>query len=99
MKSVSLIPPLQSEHVQRSLFPELHASAFDPVSSVRLSRTGHRMRALGLAPPQGRNLDLKERSERETQTQGPRGEKTDCLSEAYQAMVGYMHSQASDNWY
>ncbi|KAJ4943357.1 hypothetical protein JOQ06_005860, partial [Pogonophryne albipinna] len=62
MKSVSLIPPLQSEHVQRSLFPELHASAFDPVSSVWLSRTGHRMRALGLAPPQGRNLDLKERT-------------------------------------
>ncbi|KAK5869525.1 hypothetical protein PBY51_024234 [Eleginops maclovinus] len=66
---------------------------------MRLSRTCHRMRALDLAPPQGRNLDLKERSERETQTQGPQGEKTDCLSEAYQATVGYMHSQASENWY
>lgn len=96
---MSLIPPLQSEHIQSFLFPKLNASAFDPVSSARLSRTGHRMRALGLAPPQGRNLDLKERSERETQTPGPRGEETDCLSEAYQAVEGYMHSQASENWY
>lgn len=30
---------------------------------------------------------------------GPRGEETDCLSEAYQAIVGYMHSQAFENWY
>lgn len=77
---VSPIPPFQSEHVQGLLFPELYASAFDPVSSVRLPRTGHRMRALGLAPPQGRNLDLKERSEWETQTRGPQREETDCLS-------------------
>ena len=51
------------------------------------------------SPPQGRNLDLKERSERETQTPGPRGEETDCLSEAYQDMEGYMHSEASENWH
>lgn len=98
-KLVSLIPHLQSEHVQSFLFPELNASAFDPVSSERLSRTGHWMRALGLASPQGRNLDLKEGSEEETQTLGPWGEKTDYLSGAYQAMEGYMHSQASENWY
>lgn len=48
-KLVSLVPPLQSEHVQSFLFPELHASPFDPVGSAWLSRTGHRMRALGLA--------------------------------------------------
>lgn len=57
------------------------------------------MRALGLASPQGKNLDLKERSEKETQTPGPWGEEADCLSGAYQAMESYMHSQASKNWY
>lgn len=70
-KLVKLIPLLQSEHVQSFSFPELNASAFDPASSVRLSWKGHRMRALDLAPPQGCNLDLKERLERETQTPGP----------------------------
>lgn len=70
-KLVKLIPLLQSEHVQRFLFPELNASAFDPASSVRLSWKGHRMRALDLAHPQGCNLDLKERLGRETQTPGP----------------------------
>lgn len=96
---MSLIPPLQSEHVKRFLFPKLNASAFDPVSSEQLSRTGHRMRALGLASPQGGNLDLKARSARKTQTLGAWGEETDCLSGAYQAVEGYMHSQASENWY
>lgn len=83
----------------RALFPVLNTSAFDPVSTAQLSWTGHQMRALGLASPQGRNLDLKERSERETQIPGPWGEETDCLSEAYQSMEGYMHSQASEEWY
>lgn len=94
-----LIPPLQSEHVESFLFPQLNASAFDPVSSEHLSRTGHRMRALGLPPPQGRNPDLKERSERKAQILGPWGEETDCLSGAYQAMESCMHSQASEIWY
>lgn len=62
---------LQPEHVQSFLLPELSASAFDPISSERLSSKGHRMRALDLAPPQGRNLHLKERLERETYTPGP----------------------------
>lgn len=78
--------------MHRALFPELNVFASDAVSSAELSWTGHEMRALGLASPRGRNLDLKERSERETQILGPWGEETDCLSEAYQAMKGYMHS-------
>lgn len=81
-----LIPPLVPEHVRSSLFPELNASLFDPVSSRRLTRTGQRMRALGLDPPRGRSLDLKERSEREPPNpESSRGEEADCLSGAYQA--------------
>lgn len=66
--------------MHRALFPELNVSASDAVNSAEFSWTGHEMRALGLASLRGRNLDLKERSERETQILGPRGEEKDCLS-------------------
>lgn len=52
------------------------------------SRTGHRMRASDLASPQGRNLDLKERAEREIQTRGPRGRRERPLIRGLSSRVG-----------
>ena len=73
----------QSKHVQ-ALFPELTASAFDPVSSAQLTRTGHHMRALGL----GFSTGKKPGPQREVRKKkkNPWGKDTVCLSEAYQAM-------------
>lgn len=97
-------PSFSCAHAQRSI-----PSAPRLVRLIlRLSWTGRQMWALGLASPQGGDLDLKERSarrrkpggkKRKTQIPGAWREKTDCLSEAYQSMECYMHSQASEDWY
>lgn len=96
-KLLGFIPPLPSEHIQSFLFPELDASASDPVFSERLSWTGHQMKVLDQAPPQGGNQDLKDSLGKKTKTPGPWREEIDFLSEVHQAVKGYMHIQTLEN--
>lgn len=60
-----LNPPLQSEHAQSFQFPELDSSAFDLVSFQQLSRTGHRMRALGPGSSAGKKPGTSKRGQQE----------------------------------
>lgn len=63
---------------------------------------GHHARALGLnslQAPQGRNLDLKERSEKHSNIPLLREGRETAYQRAYQAMVGDMDSQASEDWH
>lgn len=103
-KLVSLIPPPKSVHVQSSIpwAPCLH------VWSCQL-RTALSDRSpdvsfgfgfsTGKRPGPQREVRKREKKKNKPQIPGAWREKTDCLSEAYQSMECYMHSQASEDWY
>lgn len=93
-----LIPPLLSEHVRRSAIP--WAQCF-LILSARHSSLGRVTRwELWVWLLRGEETSTSKRGQKEKLKSWVLwGEETDCLSEAYQSMEGYMHSQASEDWY
>lgn len=73
-------------------------SAFDPISSEQLSR-----RVTG-GEPLTRLLRWEEPwtskgGHEEKFNSSPAGEESSCLSRAYQTILGYLCSEAAENWY
>lgn len=95
-------PPSFQSVVCTAPVPGLQASAFDPVSWAWLSSMGHHARALGLnspQAPQGRKPDLKERSEKHSNPLLLWEGRQTAYQRAYQALVGDVDSQASEDWH